>query len=112
MLEVKAKEQGHRRKCSPKKEKGHQIFFQAISKEGLQKRSSQIFRKVSGVYLHNFKIEQIPILLEPMQMHITLYEFLRYKTSTRGSDSVYCASKDLNFCNVGNKLTFRTNTRE
>ena len=44
-----AKDQGHRRKCSPKK-KDINFFFQAISK----KRSSQIFRKVSGVFQRNF----------------------------------------------------------
>ena len=43
MLEAKAKNQGHRRKCSPRK-----------------KRSSQIFSEVSGVFLYNFKNEQIP----------------------------------------------------
>ena len=37
-LEAKAKDQGHRRKCSPKK-KGPQNFFQVISK----KRFSKIF---------------------------------------------------------------------
>ena len=41
MLEAKAKDQGHKRKCSPKK-KVLKIFFLAISK----KRSSKIF---SGV---------------------------------------------------------------
>ena len=36
---IKAKDQGHRRKCSPKKKKVFKNFFQAIS----QKRSSKIF---------------------------------------------------------------------
>ena len=70
-LEAKAKDQGHRRKSSPKKKKenkGLQIFFQAISKKKVfknffsgdlylrkpKKKSSQIFRKVSGVFQRNF----------------------------------------------------------
>ena len=36
------------------------IFFQAISKPGKRRRSSQILREVSGVFLNNFKNEQIP----------------------------------------------------
>ena len=60
MLEVKAKNQGHKRKCSWKK-KVFEFFFLAISKRGKQKRSSQIFLKASGVFLRDFKNEQIPI---------------------------------------------------
>ena len=48
MLEAKD-HQGYWRKCSTKK-KVIKIFFQAIPK----KRSSQIFRKVSGVFPRNF----------------------------------------------------------
>ena len=46
MLEAKAKDQGHKRKCSPKKKKKKVFtkFFQAISKK---KRSSQKFFKQS-----------------------------------------------------------------
>ena len=36
---------------------------------------------------------------------------LQYKRSRRGS-AAYCASADLNFCNGGDKPTFRTKTRE
>ena len=39
------------------------FFFQAISKRGNQKRSSQTFREVSAVFLHNFKNEQIPTVV-------------------------------------------------
>ena len=41
MLEAKAKDQGHKRKCSPKKKKGLHKNFQAISKK--KKKSSQKF---------------------------------------------------------------------
>ena len=70
-LEAKAKYQGHRRKCSPKK-KGPQNFFQAISKKRSskffsgelylrkpKKDSLQIFRKVSGVFQRNFNGSKI-----------------------------------------------------
>ena len=44
-----------------------------------------------------------------MQIHITLYG----DPSRRGEDLLaLCVSADLNFCNVGNKPTFRTKTRE
>ena len=46
-----------------KKRKVFKNFFQAFSKPGKHKRSSQISREVSGVFLHNFKNEQIPILV-------------------------------------------------
>ena len=74
---LEAKDQAHRRKCSPKKKvfknffqaiskkkvfknffqekKVFKIFFQAISiLEETKKRSLQIFRKVSGVFQRNF----------------------------------------------------------
>ena len=60
MLEAKAKDQGHRRKCSKKKSSK---LFQAISKREKQERSSQVFREVSGVFLHNLKNEQIPTIV-------------------------------------------------
>ena len=48
MLEAKAKDQGHKRKCSPKKKK-KKVFtkiFQAISKKKKKKRSSQkVFKR-------------------------------------------------------------------
>ena len=59
---IPGQEQGHRRKCSPKK--GLQKVFQAISKREKQKRSLQIFREVCDVFLHNFKNEQIPTIVE------------------------------------------------
>ena len=63
MLEAKAKDQGHRHKCSPKK--SLQIFFQAISFWGKQKRCSQIFREVSGVFQRNFNCSKNSAVLEP-----------------------------------------------
>ena len=80
-LETKAKDQGHRRKCSQKK-KSSKIFFRRFQKKGLQnfisdkkdlqnffsgdlylrkpkKRSLQIFRKVSGVFRRNFSGSKI-----------------------------------------------------
>ena len=74
----KAKDQGHRRKCSSKKKKRKvfknffqakkvfkKIFFQAISNQGKQKRSLQIFREVSGVFQQNFNGSKNSALLEP-----------------------------------------------
>ena len=53
-LEAKAKVEGHRRKCSPKK-KVFKNFFQATSTWKNQKKGClQIFRKISGVFLRNF----------------------------------------------------------
>ena len=40
-------------------------FFQAISKRGKQKRSSQIFREVSGVFQQNFSNSKNSGVLEP-----------------------------------------------
>ena len=88
LLETKAKDQGHRRKCSPKK-KVFKNFFQAISKKrsskifsgekGLQKfsfsqfpleenkkRSSQIFYEVCSAFQQNFNGSKNCAVLEPM----------------------------------------------
>ena len=46
------------------------------------------------------------VLEEPMQTHITLYG------DPQKDLLAYCASAKLNFCNVGNKPTFRTKTHE
>ena len=43
MLEAKAKDQGHKRKCSPKKKRSSQKFFRRSPKK--KKRSSQKFFK-------------------------------------------------------------------
>ena len=76
-LEAKAKDQGHRRKYSPKKKKVFKNFFQAISKKRSpkfffrrkrssknffhaiflqenKKRSTQIYCEVSGAFQQNF----------------------------------------------------------
>ena len=57
MLETKAKEQGHNRKCSPKK-KVFKIFFQALSSE------KRILNFFSGD-LHNFNNLKTSAVLEP-----------------------------------------------
>ena len=108
---LEAKDQGHRRKCSPKKNV-FKIFFQAISKRGKQKRSSQIFREVSGVFLHNFGNEQIPTIVgTDANAHHAIWG--SSNINPRGEDLLaYCVSADLNFCNASSKPTFRTNTRE
>ena len=87
-------------------------FFQSISKRGKQKRSSQIFREVSGIFLYNFKNEQIPTIVGTNAIaHHTIWELS--DINPRGEDLLaYFVSADLNFCNVGNKPTFRTKTRE
>ena len=103
--------QGHRRKCSPNK-KGLKIFFQAISKKGKQKESLQIFREISGVFLYNFKNEQIPTIVgTDANAHRTIRGF--FDINPLGEDLLaYCVRADLIFRNVGNKTTFRTKTRE
>ena len=61
-LEAKAKDQGHRRKCSPKKKK-KKVFKKFFSGDLYlrkpKKRSLQIFRKVSGVFQQNFNGSKI-----------------------------------------------------
>ena len=101
-----AKDQGHSRKCFPKKRSSK--FFSG----DLQKRFSQIFHEVSGVFLLNFKNEQISTVVETdaNAHHATLGSFDR---NPRGEDLLaYCVSTDLNFCNVDNNPAFRTKTRE
>ena len=66
---LEAKDQGQRGKCSPKKkslqkfvsgEKGLKLFsFRRSPIEENKKRSSQIFRKVSGVFQQNFNGSKI-----------------------------------------------------
>ena len=59
---------------SPKK-RPSKIFFQAISTRGNQKRSSQTFREVSAVFLHNFKNEQIPTIVgTDANVHRTIWD--------------------------------------
>ena len=47
MLEAKAKDQGHKRKCSPKKKKVFTKIFQAISKKKKKKVFTKIFQAIS-----------------------------------------------------------------
>ena len=93
-------------------QKSLQNFFQANCKRGKQKRSSQNFHDVSGVFLHNLKNEQIPTILGiDTNAHHTIWGSSH--TNPRGEDLLaYCVSADLSFCNVGNKPTFRTKTLE
>ena len=59
-LEAKAKDQGHRRKCSPKKKGLQKNFFSGdLYLRKPKKRSLQIFRKVSGVFQRNFNGSKI-----------------------------------------------------
>ena len=113
----KARGQGHRRKCSPRKRSSKFFFrhspkkksskksFQAISKREKQKRSSQIFREVSFVFLHKFKNEPIPTIIGTnANAHHIIWG--SSNTNPRVEDLLaYCVSVDLNFCNVGNKPT-------
>ena len=51
MLEAKVKDQGHKRKCSPKKKKVITKIFQAISKKkGLHKNFSSDLHKKKGLH--------------------------------------------------------------
>ena len=108
---LEAKDQGHRRKCSPNK-KSSKIFFKRTPNEENKKRSSQIFREISGVFLHNFKNEQIPSIVGiDTNAHHTMWG--SSDINPRGGDLLaYCVSADLNFCDVGNKPTIRTKARE
>ena len=77
-----------------------------------KKRSSQIFLEVSGVFLHNLKIEQIlAIVGTDANAHHTIWG--SFDTNPRGEDLLACCvSADLNFCSVDNKPTLGTKTRE
>ena len=67
---LEAKDQGHRRKCPPKKKTSSKFFFQAkkvfnkffsgdLYLRKPKKRSLQIFRNVSGVFQPNFNGSKI-----------------------------------------------------
>ena len=88
------------------------IFFQAFFNREKQKTPFQIFRLVSRVFLHNFKNEQIPAIVETdANAHHTIWG--SSDVNPRGEDLLACCvSADLNFCNVGKDPTFRTKTRE
>ena len=111
MLEAKAKDQEHWRKCSSKK-RSSKNFLSGDLQKRKTKKSSQWFREVSGVFLHNFKNEQIPTIVgADAKAHHTMWESSDINPRIENL-LVYCATADLNFCNVGNKPTFRTKTRE
>ena len=72
MLEAKATDQGHKRKCSPKKKGLHKNFFHAISKEkkGLHKNFSsdlhkKTFSKNFSSAPQNFNNSKNSAVLEP-----------------------------------------------
>ena len=94
------------------KKKKVKNFFQSISKKGKQKRFSQIFHEVFGVFLLNFKNEQISTVVEAdANAHHAIWG--SSDINPRGEDLVaYCVSADLNFCNVGNNSTSKTKTHE
>ena len=58
---LEAKDQGHRRKCSPKK-KGLQKFF---SGDLHLRKTKKDLRKVSGVFQQNFNGSKNSAVLEP-----------------------------------------------
>ena len=70
MLEAKAKDQGHRRKCCPPQKKN--VFknsFQVKRRSPIEvnkERSSQNFHQVSGVSQQNFNGSKNSAVLEPM----------------------------------------------
>ena len=78
----------------------------------LQTRSSQIFREVSGVFLHNLKNEQITTIVKiDPNAHHTIWGSSDINPQVEDL-LAYCVSADLNFCNVGSKPTFRTKAYE
>ena len=93
------------------KKKDFKNFFLAISKRKKQKTYSQIFRKVCGVFLHNFKNEQISTIVgTAANDHHTIWG--SSDINLRKEDPLGdCVCADLNFCNAGNKPTFRIKTR-
>ena len=109
MLEAKTKDTGA---SVLQKKKVFKNFFHAISKRRKQKRFWQIFRKVCGVFLHNFKNVQTPTIVRTdANAHHTIWG--SSDINPRGEDlQAYYVRADLNFCNVGNKPTIRTKTRE
>ena len=64
------------------KKKIFKNFFQPISKRGILKRSSQIFREVSGVFQHNFKGSKIVLFSSRGQANLRLRELEALRTRT------------------------------
>ena len=100
LLEAKAKDQGHRRKCSPKK-RSSKFFSGNLKKKGLQKffssdlylkkpkkRSLQIFRKVSGVFQQIFNVSKIVLSSSRGQSIFRGFEASRPKPRLRTSKCV------------------------
>ena len=81
MLETNTKGKRHRRKCSQKK-KVFKIFFRQSSTEENQKRSSQIFRKVSGVFQQNVNGSKIMLSLRREQGNFRGFEASRPRPKT------------------------------
>ena len=104
---LEAKNQGKRTQAQVfSKKKVFKNFFQAISKRGQQKKSSQNFHEVFGIFVHNFKNEQIPTFLGT-DANAHYIKWGSSEINLRGEDLLaYCASADLNFSTVDNKPTF------
>ena len=63
---LEAENLGRRRKCSKNKtKKGIKQILHAISERGNTKKSSQIFREISGVFQQNFNRSKNTAVLEP-----------------------------------------------
>ena len=93
---------------SKKEKKVFKKILQAISKRPKQK-VSQIFRKVSGVFLRNFENEQILTIVgtDANALHII---WGSSDINRRREDLLaYCVWADLNFCNIGNRPTYIQN---
>ena len=99
MLETKAKDTG----ASIFQKKVFKFFFRRSPIEQNKKRSSQIFRKVSAVFLHSLLNEQIPTIVgNDANAHHTIWGFS--DINPPGEELLaYCVCADLNFYNVGNK---------
>ena len=91
MLEAKAKDQGHKRKCSPKKKKVFTKIFQAISKK--KKVFTKIFQAISSKKRfsknfssapQNFNNSKISAVLEPRDRPI--FEDLRPRGQGQDQD--------------------------
>ena len=122
---LEAKDQGHTSASAFKKNRSSKIFssdlqkkvfksfFQAISKRGKQKKVFATFPWVCWRFLiPNLKNKQIQTVVGT---DANAHHIIRGSSdiNPRGEDLLaYCVSPDVNFCNVGDKPTFRTKTRE
>ena len=90
MLEAKAKDQGHKRKCSPKK-KVFKKFFQAISKKILQKfflALSSKNRLLKFFFKQSTKFQQFKKKYCPRAENRAIFEDLRPRGQDQGLQNV------------------------